>query len=125
MAKKEFEKQEIGGVTFQYLKGKGVTITIGREKRTIPKNDLWMIVFLNSKGKTQDQLVPVWQKDMMQFVRQYEIVAKTDMKAGDRLRFHANIDVPKVVVESLLAKEGVADPKALIASMAPAETPAT
>lgn len=124
MSKKEFEKQEIGGVSFQYLKGKGVTITIGKEKRTIPKNDLWMIVFMNSKGKTQDQLVPVWQKDMMQFVRQYEIVAKKDMKAGDKLTFHANIDVPKVVVESLLKKEGVLDPVAHIAAMAPEKTPA-
>ena len=107
MSKKTFEKHDLGGVVFQYSKGPNLTVTIGKEKRTIKKTDLWMLVFMNAKGKTQDDLIPVWEKEMVQFIRQYEIVCKKDMKAGEKMTFHAKIDVLKIVVESIIKKEGI------------------
>lgn len=118
MAKKTFEKHDLGGVVIQYSKGPNLTITIGKEKRSIKKTDLWMLVFMNSKGKAQDDLIPVWEKEMLQFTRQHQIRATRDIKAGEMIKYHCDVNVPKIVVESLLRKEGVTDPSAV---MKPAE----
>lgn len=115
MAKKTFgNNHEIGGVKFKYEKSPYLTVSIGSVSRRIKKTDLWMLVFMMSKGKTQDDLIPVWEKEMVQFVRQYKIIAKNDMKAGETIVFNANINIPKIVVESLLKKEGIEDPSTVM-----------
>ena len=99
---------DIGGVKFNYEKTTPyIWVSIGSEKKRIKKNDLWMLVFMMSKGKTQDQLIPVWEKEMVQFTRQHYIKATRDIKEGETIQFHCDVNVPKIVVDSLLAKEGV------------------
>ena len=118
MAKKFGEKHEISGAVFEYEpKTKYVNITIGKEKRRLKKTDLWMLVFMMSKGKQQDDLIPVWEKEMVQFTRQHQIKATKDIKAGEMIKFHCDVNVPKIVVESLLAKEGITDPSTVMKPM--------
>ena len=115
MAKKKFGgEHEIGGVKFKYDKTPFVTITIGKEVRKVKKSDVWMLVFMNSKGKQQDDLIPVWEKEMVQFTRQHIITATRDVKAGEKLKFHCDVNVPKIVVDSLLRKEGITDPSSVM-----------
>ncbi len=118
MSNKFGEKHEIGGAIFEYeKKTKYLTITVGKEKRRLKKTDLWMLVFMMSKGKQQDDLIPVWEKEMVQFTRQHQIKATKDIKAGEMIKFHCDVNVPKIVVESLLAKEGITDPSTVMKPM--------
>jgi hypothetical protein len=112
------EEHDISGVKFKYEKGKPyVTIRIEKDQRRIKKTDLWMLVFMMSKGKQQDDLIPVWEKDMIQFTRQHKVRATKDIKAGEMVEFHCDVNVPKIVVDSLLKKEGIEDPNTVIKPM--------
>ena len=106
MSKKFGEKHTISGVTFDYQKGEFLTVSIGDKTKKIKKTDLWMLVFMMSKGKTQDDLIPVWEKEMMQFTRQHQIKVTRDVKAGEYMKFHCDVNVPKIVVASILKDEG-------------------
>lgn len=118
MSNKFGEKHEISGTVFEYEpKTKYLTITIGKEKRRLKKTDLWMLVFMMSKGKQQDDLIPVWEKDMVQFTRQHKIKATKDIKAGEMVQFHCDVNVPKIVVESLLLENGITDPSTVMKPM--------
>lgn len=116
MSKKKFgEDHEISGVRFKYeKKTKYLTIEIGDQKRRLKKTDLWMLVFMMSKDKQQDDLIPVWEKDMVQFTRFHTIKATKDIKEGEIIKFHCDVNVPKIVVDSLLVKEGVTDPASVM-----------
>lgn len=107
--KKKFaEDHEISGVKFKYEKvTKFLTIEIGNEKRRLKKSDLWMLVFMMSKGKQQDDLIPVWEKNMVQFTRQHQIRATRDIKEGEMLKFHCDVNVPQIVLDSITQKEGI------------------
>lgn len=104
--------------TFSYGKGNDtITFTIDPKKATVVikgwgyktqmrKSDLWQLAFLISKHKDQDELIPIEKRPMMKFTRIFKVQAKKDMKAGEVLEFHTEIDVPLMVVEQLLNDHG-------------------
>lgn len=117
MADKKFgNNHKIGEVTFNYEKTPYLSIAIGKQKARIKKTDLWMLVFMMSKGKTQDDLIPVWEKEMVQFTRQHKVRAGKDIKAGEEVIFNCDVNIPRIVVESLLKKEGIDDPNTVMKS---------
>lgn len=79
-----------------------IVMSLGKEKRSIKKNELWTMVFAISKKKKQADLIPVTSKEMMQFVRQVEFKATKDIKAGEVMKFHLPINIPMTVVQAAL-----------------------
>ena len=101
---------DLGEAVFKYdPKTKWIHLTLGKEKTRIKQNDLWMMTFMISKEKQQDDLIPDKDQDMMQFVRQHQIRAKKDIKEGEMITVNCNVNVPQVVVDSLLKEKGVED----------------
>lgn len=84
-------------------------VKIGDEQASVKRTDLWMMVFMTNGGKKQDDLLNVEQKEMMTFVRQHQIKATKDIKTGEMITVNCNVNVPLVVVESLLKEKGVED----------------
>ncbi len=104
---------------------KWVTVKIGAKKGRVKKNDLWMMVFMISKEKQQDDMIPEEDIEMMQFVRQHQVKATKDIKAGEMITVNCNVNVPMTVVESLLKKEGIENPQTVITKTSELSTPLT
>ena len=51
---------------------------------------------------------------MMSFYRMYKIKAEKDLKAGDTVNFHCQIDVPLAIMDSLINKETWEEAKAAL-----------
>ena len=110
MTLKTKQNFEFNGATFKFdPKTKWMHLKIGKEKARIKHNDLWMMVFMTSGQKKQDDLIEIDSRDMMQFVRQHQVKATKDIKEGEMITVNCNVNVPLVVVESLLKKEGIED----------------
>jgi hypothetical protein len=77
-------------------------VKIGNEETSVKRTDLWMMVFMTNGGKRQDDLLEVKQNEMMQFVRQHQVKATKDIKEGELITVNCNVNVPQVVVDSLL-----------------------
>lgn len=86
---------------------KSVLIKAGVNKYTIKKSDLWQMAFMISKDKEQDDLIPVEKRPMMRFTRLFKVKATKDLKKGEIMEFHTEIDVPLMVVDQLLQEKGV------------------
>lgn len=114
MTLKTKQNFEFDNITFKYdPKTKWVNVKISKEKGRIKQNDLWMMTFMISKERQQDDMMPDKDRDMMQFVRQHQIRATKDIKAGEMITVNCNVNVPMVVVDSLLKERGV-EPKEVL-----------
>lgn len=84
-----------------------VVVKMGSLKTTMKKSDLWQMAFLITKDKEkQADLIPVTKRPMMKITRLFKIKATKDLKAGDIIEFHTDIDVPLAVVDSVLKEHG-------------------
>lgn len=84
-----------------------VLVKCGPHKIKMRKSDLWQLAFMISKQKDQDELIPIEKRPMMKFMRIFKVQARKDMKAGEVMEFHTEIDVPLMVVDQLLKEHGV------------------
>ncbi len=116
---------EMEGITFKYNpKSKWVNFKAGTQKGRIKQKDLWMMTFMITKDKKQqDDLITEQDREMMQFVRQHQIKCTRDMKEGEMITVNCNVNVPVIVVESLLKSKGIEDPKTVMLSTKDLSTP--
>ncbi len=117
---------EMDNIIFKYTpKSKWVNVKIGKEKGRLQQKDLWMMVFMITKDKKQqDDMVTEQDREMMQFVRQHQVKATKDIKAGEMITVNCNVNVPQVVVDSILKGKGV-DPKKALFQSEELSTPTT
>lgn len=104
MIKKQKFEIENGELSFD-PKTKWIKIKIGKESSRIKKKDLWQIAFMISDVMKQDELLPAQQITMMEFDREHMVKAEKDIKAGEIVKFHCHVSVPKVIVDHLLEKK--------------------
>ncbi len=115
----------LGSVTFKYApKSKEFKVTVGDEVRYIRFQDLWMMIYMVSDQKNKDDLIPVLKNEIMVFARKHTIKATKDIKAGEIINCHCEVNVPKIVVESLLKEHGVEDPQSVMKRTEEESTPA-
>lgn len=106
MKQKDFK---FGTANFKYdHKTEWVHLNLGKQKTRIKKTDLWMMVFMMTKDKKQkDDLISEQDREMMQFVRQHQVRATKDIKEGELMIFNCKVNVPLIVVDSIVKKEGL------------------
>ena len=120
MTLKKPQDFEFDKAIFKYdPKTKWLHLKLGTEKAKIKYTDLWMMTFVLGNHKQQDDLIPVEDKEMMVFVRQHQVKATKDIKEGEMITVNCNVNVPVVVVESLLKKEGIEDIKSVLTKTKP------
>jgi hypothetical protein len=78
-----------------------VIFKFGRHESKVKRTDLWMMVFSMMDQDMQDKMIPEKKTEMERFVRTHNIKIIKDLKAGDIVKFHCEIDVPAVVAEGM------------------------
>ena len=97
---------KIGKATITPLAGGRVCITIGTQKTEIDYKELWGVVFVLGEGQYRDDMLPVQKKEMMVFSRKHVIEAQKDIKKGEKLNVWCEVNIPKIVVESIAEENG-------------------
>lgn len=107
MAKKNPKTLLVGEMTLTPEKrSKFLTLEIGGKKTRVHYKELWGAVFMLGNGDYRTQMIPAKKEERMIFSRKHEILAKRDIKAGEKIAVWCEVDVAKTVVESLAEKEG-------------------
>jgi len=101
----------LGEVKFSFNpKSKWIRVYVkGAKVKMVLKNELWLMMYTISQVKAQDDLIPAFKKEMMQFDRVHTIKATKDIKEGEIIKFHCHVDVPLTIVESTLTAGDVAE----------------
>lgn len=82
-----------------------IVMTVGKEKYSIKKNEIWSMAYMMSKEKEQADLIPVQKKEMVEFWKQVEIRATKDIKAGETIKTHIRISIPVEMANAELTKD--------------------
>lgn len=78
-----------------------IKIRLGKESGVIKMIDLYKFLLIVGNKEVQEALIPKREETMHRFVRQYSLVLKNDMKAGETVSFNANIDIPQLVFDEI------------------------
>ena len=78
-----------------------VLITVGEEKTVVDFKDLYMFVLMEATEHLKDELMPEKKVKMYKHIRQHAVIAGKDIKKGDRTIVNCEIDIPKVLVDTL------------------------
>lgn len=78
-----------------------VKFRIGDQTAIIKRQDLFSFMFVTGTPEQQEALMPVRSTKIVKHLRQHRIVAKKDIKAGEKLVVNCEIDVPVAIYESL------------------------
>lgn len=78
-----------------------IQVRVGTQKAGIRKNELWGLAFAIADAKTQDDLMPIRQTEIMVYERIHKVRAKTNINKGDVLSFKCKVDVPVTIKEGL------------------------
>lgn len=88
------------------LTSKKIQLDIGGQKTDVEYKDLWGVVFLLGDEEHQDQMMPTQKKEMMVFSRKHQIMLQKDMKQGETVSVWCEVNVPLIVVESIVEENG-------------------
>lgn len=83
-----------------------VLVRVGEHKITMKKHDLWEMAWLISRQKEQDDLISIQKTHLMKFERGMKIQATKDIKKGEFIQINVPVNVPTLIVESLLQEHG-------------------
>lgn len=83
-----------------------VLVRVGEHKINMKKHDLWEMAWLISRQKEQDDLISIQKTHLMKFERGMKIRATKDIKKGDFIQINVPINIPTLIVESLLQEHG-------------------
>jgi hypothetical protein len=75
-------------------------------KTRVHYKELWGAVYMLGNGEYRAQMIPDKKEERMVFSRKHEIIAKRDIKAGEKIAVWCEVDVAKTVVEAIAEKEG-------------------
>ena len=105
---KKLKKQEmkVGEAILAPLDKRRVKLTLGKKSTEMDYKDLWGAVFVLGEGKYRDEMLPLRQKEMMVFSRKHVIKVSKDLKAGETVNVWCEVNIPKIVVESIAEKNG-------------------
>lgn len=78
-----------------------VRIRIGDSEETVKKVDLWAAIFAIADAKTQEEMMPVRQTEVMTFERIHNVRIKKDTKANTIVKVRCHVDVPVRIEENL------------------------
>lgn len=111
MFQKEF-KADIEGMTIRTVPTtSNLEVTIAGITCVVPFANLYEFMFTISDKDKRVDLIPVHKREMRRFVRQHNVVAKKDLKAGETLVVNCNVDVPEVVVQGLTKMKEIQSPE--------------
>jgi hypothetical protein len=97
---------KVGEAILAPLDKRRVKLTLGKKSTEMDYKDLWGAVFVLGEGKYRDEMLPLRQKEMMVFSRKHVIKVSKDLKAGETVNVWCEVNIPKIVVESIAEKNG-------------------
>lgn len=97
---------QIGELTIEPAKDGKLTMSIGKTKAEVEYKELWGAVWYLGNHEFRDEILPIQKKEMMVFARVHTMEATKDIKKGERIQVHCEINIPQTVVEAIAEKEG-------------------
>lgn len=104
--KEKSHVMQIGDVTLEPAKEGKLKITVGKVSSEVSYKELWGAVWYLGDVEFRDEMLPVQKKEMMQFARVHTIEATHDIKKGERLQVHCEVNIPQTIVNAIAKKEG-------------------
>lgn len=83
-----------------------VLVRMGSMRVLMKKSDLWQMAWLISRQKEQDDLISIRKTHLMKFERGMKIQATKDIRKGEFIQINVPINIPTLIVESLLQEHG-------------------
>lgn len=75
--------------------------TIGDQNAIIPKAELFQLLFIVSNPEQQMAMIPVQTQKVRLYARKHTVKLNKDMKAGEILNVHCEINVPLIVENTI------------------------
>ena len=77
-----------------------IKLAIGKSEAIIPKAELFQLLFTVSNAEQQAEMMTVKKEEVRPFARKHVVKVLKDLKAGDILSVHCEVNVPEIVSEA-------------------------
>ena len=78
-----------------------VVFSFVKSKVAIPQAELYQLIFTISNPAQQTEMMPVKREEVRPYARKHTVRATKDIKAGELINVHCEINVPLLLEESL------------------------
>ena len=122
---------KVGELTLEALDTKkGVKLTMGKTSCDVTYKELWAALFVIGDADMQAEIMPVRKTEMMVFARKHTIQASRDIKSGELINVHCEVNIPEILVNSIAEENGakvirpsIPDEKGELSPYVPKEEP--